>query len=1412
MGTVFLARNAETDQPCALKLLASENLGNDDQWKRFRREIETLSRFKHPHIVRILSAQPEDASRYFVMEYVNGKSVAEIIADGGTIHWKQVIEFGIQICSGLKNAHDHGIVHRDLKPANLLVDTKGLLKIADFGIAKPWFAAGTAFTQTGTFVGTAEYMSPEQAEGESASSASDLYGLGAVLYAMLTGKPPFQASSFLKLCQVVIHDPVVPPSEHNPRVPLVLEQLIGELLEKDAKLRPGNAYSVRRKLERMKRQLEKEGPAFRVQVRKRSMPGEPAEVPLETTFIAAHDTEPTAKGNEPTDDASELDHLIGRYTDEGFAGALSERFYQIAAVCEAFFWNPYSVLAILTVVTALFYAYVHLNDEVDDPEGRRRANLAHRAKSANTTGRSKRAEETREDRQVSDDVRKLADAYRQGMDAISSPQELEPIRDGRGATSVTILADGATLATEGGGLVHDVFPALWDLTTAQRKPIRILGMTQQYFFTAAAFSPDGKTMASVDDYKTISLWDLTSGERRSSFFSETQNSSIRSFSSGFEAAAFSPDGGSVALGCPNNTVALFDAESGTPKMFLRGHTAPIRCIAYSEDGQTIASGSDDTSVILWDVTTGLRRAMLAGHTADVNSLSFLPDGNTLASLSGIRGALRQSSPSNLLRTRQLILWDLANGEKKATLSYEFGPQHATAFAPDGKSAVFADISGNVKLWKFDTDEEPVTLGRHSGFSRLAAISPDLKTVASASRSVKLWDVATGETKASLVQPGSTSHYRAPPVFSPDGTIVAVPTSRSPNYGVEVWDVRTGGLNYAIEGYDSSITRVGFSPDGQRLASLGADGDTRLVKIWNVANGELLTTIPMPSRALLLRSLAFAPDEKSLAVGCKHSRNSPREAGEIFLYDLATGEKIIEAPQFRAVINCMTYSPDGETLVIGYGDGNVRLWDPATGEIVGSLSGHSSSVTSLAFSPDGTQLVSGGGMRSGTSRLFVGELFLWDLATTEAQRLAGHRGVVLSVAFSRDGKRIASVGDDSTVKLWDVATGNRLVERTFRGHRGRVQAVGFSPDGTTVASAGSDAYSHAGTIAIWDVQRAQQRSRLRPMTSSVRSIAYSHDGRTLAAGCSDKSVRLWDTASGRFKKSLSVPGSDFSTVAFSPDGKMIAAGERLLEIATGNRAPALGTLPERTGLGVVALRDLTGTNVQRLVYSPTGETLAAVRHDSTVALWNVASGECHATLDGHAGSLPGRNPRAERKQPRAVTFSPNGTFVATAGAYYDDERQSRLGEVRLWEVATGRLLIQFRGHSDSVHAVAFGPESEIVASAGSNRDGSGEIILWDVSTGTERMHLAEESVVRAVAFSGDGETLASAGDGGTVLLWNVTDGGLQETLDGNVDGPFLSVAFSSDGQHVAALEDTGSVKLWNLKTAFTSADCIELIGR
>lgn len=254
MGSVYLGRHSESGLVAAVKVLPASLAREEGFIERFNREIEAMLRLNNEHIVKVYESGTDGETYYFAMEYVAGETVMSMLRRERKVSWQRAVDIALQICQALKAAHDAGIIHRDLKPSNLLISQNGMVKLTDFGVAQMF--ATQRLTVTGGVVGTAEFMSPEQAGGKRATKQSDLYSLGALMYVLVTGRPPFGGTTAIEVMHKHKFAQFERPRLLVPDLPIWIEEIIVQLLEKDPQKRMPDAVVLQRRLEQALRKIE----------------------------------------------------------------------------------------------------------------------------------------------------------------------------------------------------------------------------------------------------------------------------------------------------------------------------------------------------------------------------------------------------------------------------------------------------------------------------------------------------------------------------------------------------------------------------------------------------------------------------------------------------------------------------------------------------------------------------------------------------------------------------------------------------------------------------------------------------------------------------------------------------------------------------------------------------------------------------------------------------------------------------------------------------------------------------------------------------------------------------------------------------------------------------------------------------
>lgn len=982
MGTVYRARQRGANRIVALKLMRADRLegmplDRQVEWRtRFQTEALAAAWISHEHAVTVYEVGELDGRPFYSMRYIAGPTLAEVVR-AGPLPNRQATRYLEQVARAVQQAHALGIVHRDLKPRNILVEGERAY-VADFGLAK-WAAEGRDVTQTGDWLGTPAYMAPEQARGpEQAAPASDLYSLGATLYDLVTGRPPFQATTPSETLHQVLHDEPIPPSRLNPSVDADLETIVLKCLQKEPSRRYASAAALAEDLGRYQ-----------------------AGMPIAARPIRAWERGWWWMRRRPA--LAALTALSGTALLLLLAGAV---------------WHMYHMQQALELHTALRLEAQQDRDRARDEQRRAQAHetlVRHQAYAAHMRlahqlwkiGEVSQAlallELYQEDPQLQD-LRDFAWRY---LWQLCHGERLGWRAHAAEVQDVSWSPDGSVVVTAGAdGLVQ-----LWDAATGRRRRA-LAGHVGDV--RRARFAPDGRTVATGGDDGTIRLWDVVTGRERCQI--RGQDGPIRDL-------APAPDSRLLATAGRQGIVRLWDLSTGLEQAALSGHRDGVEAVAFSPDGRLLASGGRDFAIHLWDVELRQLHGTLIGHDKTVHALAFSPDGRTLASGCG----------NNVIK-----LWDLPTLRARATLRGHQETVQGLAFSRDGQTLASAGNDRVVRLWHTATAQPLRVLKGHTDRIWRLAYSPDGCTLATASRdrSVRLWDADCPQEYVRLSRP-----LEAMFLFAPDGKtlycrdqvvdrIWSCPiNSNRPavcwpmpsigrifglalaadqrtlvlacDHGSYCWDLQTQKLRCLMPRDANGLAFLAVCPEGRTLAT-AQEGD-RVVRLWDLAAGEQRFALSGPSP--VAGGLAFSPAEPLLAVG--------HEDGLVTLWDTRTWQRRDTLSGHQAQVSALVFSEDGRLLASGGKDRLAVLWDMATRREYLTLRGHADHIAAVAFSPDGKTVATGS--HDGTVKL-------WSTRTgLELLSLEGHRGQVQCVRFSPDGRLLASGsksgGDEDDVYLW-----------------------------------------------------------------------------------------------------------------------------------------------------------------------------------------------------------------------------------------------------------------------------------------------------------------------------------------------------------------------------------------------------------
>jgi len=1045
MGVVYRAHQLSLNRAVAIKLLLLGRYSSAESIERFRREAQSIGALRHPGIVAVHEIGEHQGQHFISMEYVDGPTLAHLLREG-PFTAERAAEITRDVAKAVQYAHERGVLHRDLKPSNVLLDGAGVPRITDFGLAKK-LDGSTDLTLTGQMVGTPNYLSPEQASGRHAQvgPASDVYAIGALLYELVTGRPPFMADSLQETLLRIRDSEPISPRVLNPAVDREIETICLKCLEKDSQRRYSSAKAVAAELEcRLRGEPIQARPCSGwMRLRKWTLrqPRLAALLLIASLAVLAFFIGQTIMAirlnRANTRLTSSLYELRWRTADEAD---------RTGEIDEAIAWLSY-------------FLRENLND------------------SAAT-------------------ARLLCLLSLHNFPLLLHP----PLVHETSLAAIDLSRSGDRLATVSGKTAR-----VWNVQSGQLEVL--LTHAGELSCAVLAGHNDGRLLTVTDELKAR-LWDLGGTPGTGVNAVQKSRPPLKEILLGpveerwiRRMLRLTRNRDLIAINVQSNVIAFLDAESGTwsrPPLSLPEEVCKM---ALSEDGRLLATASQ-SRLQLWEISsckplfgpqewtgvegdirfsqdshwlawlnkskirvintsTGVRQPEFS---ANQENLAFMD--NTEHLIAGVKPTLfnfrtgqdcgspfgkvqldwfRHESLSQLLfsfkSSNRRGLLDPMTGQIRTEALFHEATIGQLCLHPNGRVAASASEDRTVRIWSVEMGgTEPMTL-QVGGMIYEARWSPSGEKILSISWQnnrcqMQLWNGLTGAALTPCLFSSDVIYSAA---WSPDGRRFA---TASQDFTARIWDGDTGDAISPPLRHDNVVTYCDFSKDGRFLATAG---DDRLVRLWDGVTGQSIG--PPLVHSLSPLRVDFSKDGRRLATASQD--------GTVRVWSVPDGKLLVGPLRHDGICWAAFFSPDNRLLVSASSDGTARLWDAQTGQLALPPLRHEGPVFWASFSPDGRALI---------TSTELGIARVWDTRTgqpiSEPMR---HPNRVWLAKWSSDGRFLVTSCNDGSARVWEASTGH-LVAEPFTHQPGKeVRRVDFSPDGRRLLTG-----SHDGTIKIWDL--------------------------------------------------------------------------------------------------------------------------------------------------------------------------------------------------------------------------------------------------------------------------------------------------------------------------------------------------------
>jgi WD40 repeat protein len=1046
MGVVYRARQKGLNRLVALKMILTGVHASETEVARFRAEAETVARLEHPHIVQIHEIGTHAGQPYLCLEYVPGGSLDQRL-NGTPQPPRQAAELCETLALAIQSAHEHRILHRDLKPSNILLVSGGVVsgeqssgtslhpKIADFGLARR-LSENQTLAPSASIAGTPSYMAPEQALGTTAAldPTVDVYALGAILYEMLSGRPPFKAASPYDTLLQVAHQEPVPPRELQPSVPRDLETICLKCLRKEPAKRYASAGELAADLRAfLERRPIVARPVSRLERTVKWVRRRPAVAALLAALVlvgavgfglvvwqwslaetrAAEERQAKEKERKAR---REIEHISANlWLDQG------------SRLCEQgeIRYGLLSLARALDLATRAGDANLERVARVGLASWRyqlirERARLVYPL----PAGQVVYSPDGNSVAIASDEERTV----RRWNVADGMPLG-KPLKHDWPVWAIAFSPNGRFLATGSGSMDDGQGKArLLDARTGKPTPV---ALEAKGLVHTLHFSADSRRLLTLGPQGAF-LWETATGKL------------LWHFQHGLlQTAALSPDGKTVLTAGQNGSAQLWDVTSGKVCHELRGHSRPVLTCAFSPDGGRVVTAGADWSSRLWTTATGAQEAVLK-QRGPVFKVAFSPDGRTLATGGMILEGNAQAGSIGE-GGGEACLWETKTGNalgqplphRRVVVALAFNPSSSILLtgAKDNRARFFWVASGHLIGSEL----------HHEGIVRGVAFAPDGKTACTTSgmggdkyRAARLWEIPPNPSGRLAARHDTRAPYWV--AYSPNDQGKAL-LMGGLSHQARLYDSGSGQPLGPILRHKDTVTQVAFSPDGRRLMTAS---DDHHIRFWDRATGRLLHQCDVGEP---IREFAFQPGGQTFttvgrsgAITHWDARTAkPRGSSAAIrkrLKALGAGSQSLAAVDFR---------PNGSLVFITVGRQSVQLWDAATDQLL--LHWHQTGEIRACLSPDGKTLLLNGAVGNDN------QTRIWDLATKKPKGPPLIHETVVALGFSPDGKTVVTGGWDNAARLWDVATGKSLGAPLW--HYAPVFAAAFATDGRSLTTGSID---------------------------------------------------------------------------------------------------------------------------------------------------------------------------------------------------------------------------------------------------------------------------------------------------------------------------------------------------------------------